>query len=158
MSVAKYLPAVNLTYDYTKYHDRGGNPFLTDDNVQSYGFNITIPLDVRTFNDIQSSKIEYLKAKTALQNNIVSEQNIFKTTLSKIHMLDEKVKIAKDDLQLYDSLLAQMVELKEVGIKTQSDVDTLQNSKSIKAIDIDIYAMDKQIELLEIYARVTNEI
>ena len=41
---------------------------------------------------------------------------------------------------------------KRLKSKTQSDVDTLQNSKN-QILDFKIYEIEKQIELLEMYAK-----
>ncbi len=155
MTIAKYLPTLNFTYDYTKYHEiKNSQSYDDGDGVGNLGFNITIPLDVRTFNDIQSQKINYLKAQT-LKNSIILEQrNLFKTKLGKIKMLNEKIKIAQEDYTLYDSLLNIINQEKEAEIKTQSDVDTLRNSQKIKALDIKIHKLEQQIELLELYSKV----
>ncbi len=154
MTVAKYLPTLNFTYDYTKYHEIENSSSYSDgDTVANLGFNITIPLDVRTFNDIESQKINYLKAQT-LKNSIILEQsNLFKTKLAKIKMLNEKITIAQEDYKLYDSLLDIINQEKEAEIKTQSDVDTLRNSQKSKALDIKIHKIEQQIELLELYSK-----
>jgi outer membrane protein TolC len=151
MTISKYLPTVNFTYDYSKYHKTDG--ITTNENSSSYGFNISIPLDVRTFNDIQSSKLEHLKALKSYQIEQKEQENFLKTKLDKLELLDKKVKIAQDDLKLYNSLLTQMKELEEAGIKTKSDVDTMQNSLDIKYLDIKILDIEAQLELLELYSR-----
>ncbi|XPV69059.1 MAG: TolC family protein [Halarcobacter sp.] len=153
MTVAKYLPTLNATMDYTKYHDTN-NPAITDDTTQTYGLSVSMPIDVRTFNDIQTQKIEYLKAKLSLKNTILEEQNYYKTKLAKINMINEKKQIAKDDYKLYDSLLKIINEEKEAELKTQSDVDTLYNSQKIKAIELKIYKLQEQIELFDIYSKI----
>ena len=68
-------------------------------------------------------------------------------------MLDKKLQIAKNDVKLYDKLLSEVIELTSVGMKTKSDVQTFENSKKIKALDIKIHKIEKQIELLEVYAK-----
>ena len=52
MTVAKYLPTVGATFDYTKYHTTN-NPSITTEDAQNYGIYISMPLDTRTFNDVQ---------------------------------------------------------------------------------------------------------
>lgn len=154
MTISKYLPTVSATFDYTKYHTTS-NPSITDDSVQNYGIKITMPLDTRTYNDIQSKRIDYLKAKLNFDNVISEQENFFKSKLSKIKMIESKMTIAKDDYNLYSSLLDVIIEEKEAEIKTQSDVDTLLNSKKIKALELEIYDLEKQIELLEIYSKIS---
>ena len=64
-------------------------------------------------------------------------------------MLERKKKIAKEDFELYESLLKIIIEEKNAQLKTQSDVDTLANSQKIKSIEVKIYELEKQVELLE---------
>ncbi|MEA1914891.1 MAG: TolC family protein [Campylobacterota bacterium] len=153
MTVSKYLPTISFTYDYSKYHNTDNNPALMNEHNDTYGVNLTIPFDVRTFNDIKSSKIEKLKAQKSLEIEKTEQENFMKIKLAKLDVLNKKVKIAQDDVKLYDSLLKQMDELLEAGLKTQSDVDTMENSLNIKYLDIKILDIEAQMELLELYSR-----
>ncbi|MEA2019035.1 MAG: TolC family protein [Campylobacterota bacterium] len=155
MITSNYLPTVNFTADYTKYHENDGNSQFQD--ATNIGFNITIPLDIKYSYNIESYKIAYLQKRTTLKDKKQEELSIFKNTMAKITSLDKKIVIAKKDVELYDSLLTQMIEQLTVGMKTQSDVDTMINSKNIKTLDIKSLNIDKQIELLEIYSRVEND-
>lgn len=150
---AKYLPSVNAKLDYTAYHDTDNNDSLQDES-KNYGISITMPLDVRTFNDIESEQINYLKAKLDFKNKVLEETNFFKTKLAKIKMINTKKKIASDDYELYNSLLEVIVEEKNAELKTQSDVDTLANSQKIKSVEKEIYLLEEQIELLDLYSRI----
>jgi outer membrane protein TolC len=154
MTVAKYLPTVSATLDYTKYHETN-NPTITDDTSKTYGISVSMPFDVRTFNDIQTQKLEYLKSKLTLQNTILEEENYYKTKLAKIEMLNQKQKVAQDDYELYESLLKIIIEEKNAEVKTQSDVDTLSNSQKIKSIEVEIYKLQEQIELFDIYSKMS---
>lgn len=154
--ISRYLPSVNAIYNYTKYHgDHRANLGSNFNNeLQKYGLNLTIPLDFRAFSDTQSAKIEYLKSQTEL-NIIKDEENSFyKTKLASIKRAQEKLQIAKEELDTYSSLVSQMSELSLAGYKTDLDLQTMQNSKSIKELDLDIYEYELQIELLELYARI----
>jgi outer membrane protein TolC len=153
MTMAKYLPSVNAYYNYSKYHDIDDNIKLTKENDQTFGVNVTVPFDSRTYNDVQSKRIEYLKSKLNLENSLDDEKTFFKSKLQKIAMLEERLQITKDDLEVYDSILKTINEEKIAQIKTQSDLDTLQNSQKIKSLDLKIYEIDKQLELLEMYVK-----
>jgi outer membrane protein TolC len=150
---AKYLPSVNAFYNYSKYHDLDNNPTLDKENDQTFGLSLNIPLDTRTFNDIESKKLEYLKAKSELSNKITDEETFFKNKLEKINMYDDRINVTKEDLEIYNSIIKIMDEEKKAQLKTQSDLDTLQNSRNMKFLDLEIYEIDKQIELLEIYTK-----
>ena len=153
MVTSNYLPTVNLIAKYTKYHS--GDDATLDEN-KKLGFNITIPLDIKYSNTIQSSKIEYLQQKAALQDKKKEESVLFNNSNAKLKSLNKKVAIAKSDINLYDSLVAQIQEQLDVGMKTQSDLETIQNSQKIKVLEIQSLDIDKQIELLEIYSRMEN--
>ena len=102
---------------------------------------------------MQSKRIDYLKSKLNLENTIDDEKTFIKTKLEKLAMLDERLQITKDDLEVYDSILKIINEEKNAQIKTQSDLDTLQNSQKIKSLDLKIYEIDKQLQLLEMYVK-----
>ncbi|MBD3841137.1 MAG: TolC family protein [Campylobacterales bacterium] len=159
MTTANYLPTVNFVANYTKYHDTDNNPaFATDDSFSNVGFNITIPLDVKYSNTIESSKIAYLQKKATIEDQKNEQLQDYKTAIEKVKSLESKITIAKEDIYLYDSLLVQMVEQKNVGMKTQTDVQTMENSKAIKELDLKSLDIDKQLALLEVYYRVANEL
>ncbi|UTJ06172.1 TolC family protein [Arcobacter roscoffensis] len=154
MTMARYLPSVNVYYNYSKTHYSDGKPNAEQTNDQTYGLYITMPLDSRALNDIESKRIEYLKSKLNLKNKIDDEKSFFKTKLDKLSMLEDRLKITSEDLSLYDSILEIIKEEKEAQIKTQSDYDTLKNSRDIKLLDAQVYKIDKQIILLELYSKV----
>jgi len=155
MVKSNYLPTVNLTADYTRYHNTDNNTAL-DESSHTYGFNITIPLDIKYSNTIESAKIEYLQNKASLEDKKREETVIFKNTQAKLKSLDKKIAIAKSDITLYDSLVTQIQEQLEVGMKTQSDLETIQNSQKIKILEIQSLKVEKQMELLELYSRMES--
>ncbi|NVJ53891.1 MAG: TolC family protein [Campylobacteraceae bacterium] len=154
MSMSQYLPTFSVSMDYSHYHDTDENPSIVDETTTNYGVSVSMPIDVRALNDVQSQRIEYLKAKLNLNNIVLEEQNFYKTKLSKIDMIERKKEIAKEDYKLYDSLLKIIVEEKNAQLKTQSDVDTLANSQKIKSLEVQILELQKQIELLDIYSKI----
>jgi hypothetical protein len=70
-------------------------------------------------------------------------------------MYDNKKEIAKSDYELYSSLLEVIIEEKNAELKTQSDVNILKNSQEIRSIELKILELQKQIELLELYAKMS---
>jgi outer membrane protein TolC len=146
ITLSKYLPTVSILHDYVKYHDR-------DIDTSTTGLRLTIPLDVKSYYDTQSAKISYLKSK--LNTNIVQEeeQNYLKHQLKQISFIDEKIEIQQDTIKYYNTLLDQIIEEKKHGLKVIDDVTIITNSKTIANLELKIFNIDKQIKLLEIYAR-----
>ena len=62
----------------------------------------------------------------------------------------------KNNVELYSSLLTQLEEQLSVGMKTISDVQTMENSKKIRTLDVKSLNIDIQIELLDIYSRIQS--
>ncbi|QKJ24275.1 TolC family protein [Poseidonibacter lekithochrous] len=153
ITIAKYLPSVNAFYNYSKNHYTNGKPGLENSYEQDFGLTVTLPLDSRTFNDIESKKIEALKSKLSYKNKIDDEKTFYKNQVQKVNMLEERIAITKEDLGLYNSILTIIKEEKEAQLKTQSDLDTLQNSQKIKSLDLKIFEIDRQMELLELYVK-----
>lgn len=144
---SKYLPSVNANYNYSHYFDHDGL------NDAYYGVSVSMPLDIKYSNDIQSTKISYMKAKLDSDLIKLEEQNLYKTKIEKIKNIDKKIELAKKDMELYKNLVFQVKELSSVGLKTITDAQILENSLRIKSMDENIFAIDKQIEMLELYAR-----
>jgi hypothetical protein len=64
--------------------------------------------------------------------------------------------LAKADEALYRKLLASTKALAEAGEKTDQDVRTMRNSLAIKRLDRRIYYLEKQLQLLKLYAKVAR--
>jgi outer membrane protein TolC len=156
MTTANYLPSVNFTANYSKYHDLETKSPFSSDWEKNIGFNIKIPFDIKYSNKIQSAKLQYLKKKSDIQNKKNQEILIYKNALAKIKSLDQKIKISQQNVELYNSLLTQMIDLNDAGIKSQTDVNTMRNSKQIKILDIKNLKIQKQLQLLEIYSRIND--
>lgn len=145
---AQYLPSVNLNYSITKDH------YEKNYNYNHIaGFNIRVPLDINSFDSIDSLQIEYLQAKNDLDIKKQSEINFFESQNLKLEMLDSKIKLSRENISSYNELLTQMEELANVGLKTSDDVTILANSKKTEELNLDILEYQKQIELLEIYGK-----
>ncbi len=147
MTTARYLPTVNLNYNYTKNH--------TLDNTNSfYGFNIVIPFNFKGYYDTQASKISYLKEQKQLTITKLQQINFFKNANLKLKMLDKKIALTKENIIAYNELVEQTKELVQIGVKTPKDLKILQNSTKSEKLNIKIFDIDKQIELLEIYSKI----
>jgi hypothetical protein len=146
ITLSKYLPSVSLVHDHIKYDS-------TNQETTSTQLKLTIPLDVKSYYDTQSAKISYLKSKLDTKIVMEQEQNYIKYQLSKISSIDQKINIQQDTIKYYINLIDQMVEERNNGLKVDDDVTIIKNSKKIAQYDLEIFKLDKQIKLLEIYAR-----
>jgi outer membrane protein TolC len=162
--VAKYLPRLNLTagYNWSKSSGQqiyaGGTLFDSSNELHyyDYGFRVNIPLDINTFRDIESAKVDYLKSKVLKEDKKRQLKALFEQVMHNIKNFNQKIKLSDENKKLYKKLLRDTKELYAAGYKTQYDVDTLQNSLKIQDIDTKIYAISKQLELLNLYEMYVN--
>lgn len=153
VTIAKYLPKVSLSAGYswqgeTKMLGAFDRPENTSYN---YGVVATIPLDINTFDDISSSRAEYLKSKVALADKKRELGALYDQVMQNIENLEKKKQLSLENKDIYKKLLDETKELYKAGYKTQYDVELLRNSYKMAGIDFKIYEIDKQLELLTLY-------
>jgi outer membrane protein TolC len=158
MTWAKYLPTVSVQGRYT---DADLNPFFSnargvEEQYFSYGFSISMPIDFNMFSDIEASKVDHLKAQTEVIERKHAIDSEYKMIRSKLRIIDNKIKLAKKDEQLYKRLYRTTKNLERAGEKTSFDTAMMHNSLKIRKLDQKIYYLDKQIELIGLYTKVAN--
>jgi len=151
VTVAQYLPRVNLTAGYT------WDKAVDERDYYNYGFKVSIPLDINTFRDIESVRVDYLKSQVVKKDKQRELDALFEQVMHNIKNFDKKMALSDENIELYDELLKETQELYEAGYKTKYDVDTLKNSLEIQKIDLKIYEIDKQLELLTLYEMYVND-
>jgi outer membrane protein TolC len=155
--VAKYLPSFNITGSYNK--DEVTNPSFAGTPVPSpptttyynYGFNISMPLDFNTFRDIESAKIDYLKSNVMVEDKKRELTSLYEQVEQNLRKIDNKIVLAQENYEIYKKIYTDTQKLYTAGYKTKSDVDLLQNSMDMALIDVAVYKLDKQLELLNLY-------
>jgi len=165
VTIVKYLPSVNFTADYSWSKSTGqgfqtGGNFVDTSNELSYatyGLQASMPLDINTFRDIESSKVDYLKSIVVKDDKKRELHALFEQVMHNIHNYDKKISLSNEDITLYTKLLKDTQDLFNAGYKTEYDVDTLKNSLAIQNIDSKIYAIDKQLALLNLYEMYVND-
>jgi uncharacterized membrane protein YgaE (UPF0421/DUF939 family) len=105
---------------------------------------------------VASKDKEYLKSRVTLRNIQKEQHSFYDNTLYQISMIEQKQALARTDLKLYKSLVEQMSELRNAGVKTDKDVEILKNSQKARALDIDIYEIDKQLLIFELHAKTSK--
>ena len=156
---AKYLPTISLQGRYT---DEDLNPLFPVAGLKeqyfSYGFTISMPLDINMFSDVETSKVEHMKAQTEVieRQHIIDEE--YKLVKRKLEIIDKKVMLASKDEALYKRLYQTTRDLARAGEKTSLDTEMMKNSLNARKLDQEIFEIDKQIELIRLYTKVENAI
>lgn len=166
MAYSKYLPQVSLNaaYNWDKVDNLNfggmslGGTSERKTDYATYGFKISMPININTYDDIQTSRIEYLKSKIELKDKQKEIIAIYEQVIENINLYEKKIVLSKENQEIYKKLLSDTKELFSAGYKTNYDVDLLTNSFLIQDLDVKILEYDRQLELLNLYEMYANEI
>lgn len=144
---AKYLPNISVNYKTTLNHD-------TENTTSKYGFTVSVPLDLRIYNDISASRISYLKSKRQLELTKLKERLFLDTQLKSIDNIKDKISLTKHNIIEYNKILDETNELVEAGLKIGDDALVLENTINNEELNIKNYQIDIQLKLLELYKNI----
>ncbi|WP_353662355.1 TolC family protein [Hydrogenimonas sp. SS33] len=158
MTLSRYLPTLSLQASYVKpyensYYFTGGRyPGLGDD-YYTYGFRVTMPIDIKAWPTFESARVDHLVAEVQLLDKRREADNTYDAAMKRLKVLDRMIALSKEDEKLYDSLVTSTKEQMEAGEKTAYDLKTMKNSKKIRQIDRKIFQLQKQLVLLDLYEK-----
>ena len=157
MTVTKYLPTLSVQGQYT---NGDLNPLFPNNGMNeryyNYGFSVSMPIDINAFSDIEASKVANLRAATQILERKDTIEQEYKWIKNSLTILDRRINLAKKDEKVYSNLLRSTKDLVDAGEKTSLDSDIMSNSLNIRKLDQQIYYIDKQLKLLQLYIRVEN--
>jgi len=131
------------------------NPMLRE-QYYNYGVSVSMPLDINSFTDIEASKVAKLRAATQVLDRKETVAEEYQWIDNSLGILDKKIVLARKDEKIYNNLFRLTKNLAQAGEKTSLDADIMRNSLQIRKLDQKIYAIDKQLKLLQLYIRVEN--
>ncbi len=160
VTIAKYLPKISLTagYNWSKNENQLIPDYDGERDYYDYGVKASMPIDINTYRDVESSRIDYLKSKVVIEDQKRELRALFEQVMQNISNLEKKKTLSVENEALYQKLLDDTQNLFNAGYKTSYDVEILQNSVRIQNIDVKIFEIDKQLELLTLYEMYKNEI
>jgi outer membrane protein TolC len=159
MIFTKYLPEISINGRYT---NEDLNPLFSapGSRIQqeyfNYGFKVTLPLNINSFDDMQNAKIEYLDAQVTLNEKKKTVANKFKLSQKHLKIIDKKIALSKDDEKHYKSMLLTARDFERLGDQTAIDTQIVANSVQIRVLDQKIYKVDAQLELSRLYINVAD--
>ncbi len=165
VTLVKYLPSVNLQASYNWQKQSSyfvfdpSQPALassSETDYYRYGITASMPLDINSYNDYEASKVEYLKSKVVIDDKKRELKLLYEQVMQNLLNYEKKIALAEENRVLYETLLKDTIDLFHAGYKTQYDVDLLSNSMGIEEINKKVYEIDKQLELLTLYEKMTE--
>jgi outer membrane protein TolC len=158
LTLSSYLPAIYVNGSYNNL-DEDINNKSTKDEYFKYGLSASMLIfDVNVFRDIEKSKLSYLKSKLEVEDKKQEQQKAWEDIAFRIEMLNERKEIAKENFEFYKKLLKITEDDFKIGQKTSLDVELMRNSKLNALSDLKIYDISIQLELLNLYAKMSDEI
>lgn len=155
MTLSKYLPKVSVNAYYNKFFNEPRTN--KEESNYGYGLSVSMPLNLFTsFSEVEASKLDYLVTQNELALLKETQDDFYDVFMQDIKRIDEKIALAKQDIELYDELLKQTKEQVLAGLKTDLDLKTMQNSKQIRSIDQKIYTLDKFKKILSLQKKYLN--
>jgi outer membrane protein TolC len=166
VTLVKYLPSVNLEASYNWQRQQSnfvlptGPTTITspDTTYYRYGLSASMPLDINAYNDYEAAKVEYLRSRVVIDDKKRELKLLYDQVMQNLIKFDKKIALAQENGILYGTLLDETKGLFKAGYKTQYDVDLLSNSVKIEEINKKIYEIDKQLELLTLYEKLSNDV
>jgi len=164
VTLAAYLPSINLQASYN-WQKQESFFFAGEQAVKSqppetayyrYGFKASLPLDFNSVNDYEASKLAYLKSQGVIDDTKRSLKALYDQVMQNIRNIEAKIALSRENETLYDTLLHDTKEQFAVGYKTEYDVRLLANSKRIETLNQRIYEIDRQLELLNLYEKLSE--
>ena len=156
-TASKYLPTISIFGRYSdEDNDMGAFPSHYKDSYYTAGFKIDLALNINSFEDVELSRVNYMKSAVELQDKAIEAKQDYESAISKIRLIEQKIKLARDDYRLYKSLLKTTIEQAHAGTKTKLDIKTMKNSMNISLIDAKVYEIERQIALLKLYSKIED--
>ena len=156
MTWAKYLPEVSIS---TRYVNEDKNPLFKNSPIKTeyytYGFKVSLPININSYRDIEKSKLEYLNAQISLDEERKKVINKYILIKKRLDIIDSKIKLSIEDASNYSSMLLTTQNLEKAGDSTSYDTQIVANNLKIRELDQNIYKYDAQIELLKLYQKVS---
>jgi hypothetical protein len=159
MTLTKYLPEISIT---GRYINEDKNPLFAHSKIKTeyynYGFKVSLPININSYKDIETSKIDYLNAKIALDERkkmVINEYNLIK---KRLEIIDQKIALSIDDATNYESMLNIARESEKIGDSTNYDTEIIENNLKVRLLDQEIYRYDAQLELLTLYVKVADSL
>lgn len=159
VTLAAYLPSINLqaSYNWQKQEKSVATFVSGETTYYRYGVKASMPIDFNSVNDYEASKLAYLKAQVLIDDTKRALRALYDQVMQNLENIGAKLELSKENETLYATLLRDTQEQYEAGYKTKFDVELLANSKRIETLNQRIYEIDRQLELLNLYEKLSGE-
>ncbi len=140
---SSYLPTISINGAYG-YRD---NPNINfNDDYYSVGALLSMPLDYNYNTTLEESRAINLNNKLQIEESNIEEKALYEAGVSKIKNYEEYKLVTQDNITLYTKLIDIVQKAFKSGLKTGYDLKTLENTKQIDELELEISDVNIQIE------------
>jgi len=147
---ASYLPKLTFNGSYAQ-KDLRTNITHYNGNVYNYGLTLSMPLDVSTFDSIESAKIKYMQVKSSQHDKQLELKQEYDKHINNMKDYKEKIAVAQQMINMYEELYAFTKKQVKTGFKSRYELQSLGNSLKIQTLEKKIQNYNILIEKISLY-------
>ncbi len=150
---SRYLPsiAINATAGYRDYNPRELTTGAYNGEYYTASFQLTMPLTYNASSVIQEARATYLQEAAKNVDKKRELEASYAQSIEKIKNIQEHIRITTQNLSLYNDLIGAVQAGVNAGTKTGYDLQTLQNTKKVEELEIQINEINIQILLAKLH-------
>lgn len=148
-----YLPKLTLIADagYQQYNAQSGLATDYQGNFYDAGLQLTVPLTYNSSAVSQEAQALYLKQQAFTADTKRQMNALYDQTVTLIESYRQTIHITQNNLKYYDELLGATKAAVKAGYKAGYDLQTLQNTRSIEELEIQINEINIQVQLSQLH-------
>ncbi|MBT8343181.1 MAG: TolC family protein [Sulfurovum sp.] len=149
---SSYLPYLSINAELG-YQDYEYKTYATnyDGDYHSVGLTLKMPLDFNTNSILEEQRAAYLQAKLTIEDEKIAQDAEYEESQSLIKNYQEYIEVTRKNLALYDELITMTKQGFKAGYKSGYDLQTIENTRIIDALEIEINETNIQLELLKLH-------
>jgi len=133
------------------YNDYSGDRLGYEGDNYNYGLTLSMPLDWNEKSATQSSRLQYLKTKTAALDRKAEIERVYDSSLATIASDREKIAVAEELTRQYKELYHMTKAQVKAGFKSAYELESLGNSVEIQKIEKKMQNYNILIEKISLY-------
>ena len=147
---ASYLPKLTFNGSYAE-QDIKSNTTSYNGNAYNYGLTLSMPLNINTFDSIESAKLQYMQVKSSQIDRKLELEHEYAKRINNIKDYKEKITVAQQMTDMYNELYSFTQKQVKTGFKSQYELQSLGNSLEIQTLEKKIQNYNILIEKISLY-------
>ncbi len=150
---SSYLPKLTLIADagYLRYDSYAAPTVDYRGNFYDAGLQLSMPLAYNASATSQEAQATYLKQQAQSADTKRQMNALYDQTVALVESYKQTIAITQNNLKYYDELLGATKAAVNAGYKAGYDLQTLQNTRAIEDLEIQINEINIQIQLSQLH-------